>query len=268
MEAQLVDVTPEESKETDRMLEDYLKGFNEGIGKLMDKEKLPTNVNDKKETAKNENLVLLIDENVIQVEKKQEADMERIMDECDLGDQYGEYQSNKQQVKIETNETEQKTNIKKFIQNMDELNEKMDKLVEKDNKRQGIVSKRIEHEIKKQIRLTKLPERSDKADETTELINVGTKESDKKEDITESKDANKAKENLLSDTLQSNLTVLEQTYTLEEYHRRFERKCEKERKALEEMDLKEMETHGVHECNADLHEDQYNSVPYEYQNYM
>lgn len=273
MEAQLVDITPEESNETDSMFEDYLKGFNEGLGKLMDKKQLQTKVNEakSKETITgNKNILLLIDENVVNFENKEATRIEETMYK---DEEFGEYLSNTERGTLNNeNKGGQKADIKKFIANMDELNEKMDKLVENDDKRQGFASEQIENklEVKEKERATKRRDKNENnSDETTGLINTRKLEENIKEHMNELKDNNITNiGNSPHNTLLSNLTVMEQTYTLEEYHKRFERKCKQEMKALEEINLNQMETHGVNECNADLHEDQYNSVPYEYQNFM
>uniref|UniRef100_A0A8D8WY93 Uncharacterized protein n=1 Tax=Cacopsylla melanoneura TaxID=428564 RepID=A0A8D8WY93_9HEMI len=260
----------EEPRESDSMIDDYLKGLNKGIGKLIDKDQIriaKENKNKPKETTANVNdtLVLLIDGGADD-DGKQIKDSKLIKETNkntripikDI-DKHVSIQDNLVEIdeisgKPEINKSMRKEDIGKFIKNIEKVNEKMDKLDSKLVAKEG-KAKQIKNEretIKSGAKvINKLDTNLNEGKEKTNTDLIG---SEKREEV--------------PTTVLSNLTVLEQTYTLEQYHKRYEHKCKKEIKALEEIQIKQEDLHGVLECNEELHADQYNSVPYEYQNYM
>uniref|UniRef100_A0A8D8VBL4 PRKCA-binding protein n=2 Tax=Cacopsylla melanoneura TaxID=428564 RepID=A0A8D8VBL4_9HEMI len=260
----------EEPRESDSMIDDYLKGLNKGIGKLIDKDQIriaKENKNKPKETTANVNdtLVLLIDGGADD-DGKQIKDS-KLIKETNKNtripikeiDKHVPIQDNLVEIdeisgKPEINKSMRKEDIGKFIKNIEKVNEKMDKLdsklVAKEGKAKQVGDERETIKSGAKV-INKMDTNLNEGKEKTNTDLIG---SEKREEV--------------PTTVLSNLTVLEQTYTLEQYHKRYEHKCKKEIKALEEIQIKQEDLHGVLECNEELHADQYNSVPYEYQNYM
>ncbi|KAL1451815.1 hypothetical protein WDU94_006155 [Cyamophila willieti] len=250
----IIGIANEEPRESDCMIDDYLKGLNEGIGKLVDKDELNTGKEDK-----NTNKVLFIyhdtDGNEQIKDSKLIKDTEENTSNLRKEDKHLSIQENLLKIddmsKSESNKSIGKENIGKFIINIDKVNEKMDKLDKLVDKQGKINAKQVGNK--------------------RETMKSGSKEMDKLDNNLDKNkektdtDLNSSQKYEVPTTVLSNLTVLEQTYTLEQYHKRYE---QKEKQTLESIQIKEEDLHGVHECNEELHADQYNSVPYEYQNYM
>ncbi|KAI5719856.1 hypothetical protein M8J76_015963 [Diaphorina citri] len=289
------------------LLDDYLQGLNQSIEKLMDKEQAgvtkenPTGSEGFKSTSGTtttktiigaSNLVLLIDDSADQVLTIEDIgkgnDIKQIDASIDINKQMDRHMDKPAELEtntgtdnkvLETNTDSKsaikgKDELKTFIANMDKVNQTIDKIVSKDRAGNVPESFKDRQECRKNESTFKnerfSPNVNETKERTSEKTEINTKieeTADLQRNSYDNKDKNDKSATLTNDTESiSNLTVLEQTYTIEDYHKRYERRCRHEMKALEQVVLEK--SHGVHECNAELHEDQYNSVPYEYQNYM
>lgn len=280
MDTQLIDIPTEEPTETESMIDDYLKGLNEGIGKLLEKEQVEKVKQETHATSGNKikeetNLVLLIDDDIKSKDVGKEIKEDNIKTIKDSKEKPPIENTSKPNGKSTKHERKAKEDIGAFIQNINEVNKVIDELVKNEEKRTSKLKTRKNHEVRDKIEPlvdidTKYGQNEDILDAKSERfpneVPSDTQATNDTGHPTNNKTIPPFNDKL--QTLPSNLTVLEQTYTLEQYHERYEAKCRHEKKTLEALVLKEEDMHGVNECHADLHEDHYNSVPYDYQNYM